>query len=415
VDDSSATGVPPESSPHPVRLVVSDDLGRSRLTVLFRLFLWLPHLVWFVLWTVAAYVAAFAAWLIVVVDGRLPRTFHGFLAGYVRYTVHIYAYLFLAADRYPGFRGRPGYDVDLEIDPPARQGRWGAGFRLVLALPALVLASQLTGLNAGGELGLVSLASIAALLGWFAALALGRMPHGLRDAVAYSLGYLGQATSYTLLLTDRYPDSNPASTGGFSELPPHPIHAVAADRLDRSRLTVFFRLLLALPHIVWLSLWGVVVAVTLPFAWLLALVLGRLPTPLSRFFAAWVRYGAHVTAFLHLVGGPFPGFSGAYYPIAVEIERAGRQRRAAILVRGLLGVPAVLLAVAYSAALAVIAILGWFASLVTGRMPRGLRNLGVVSIRYAAQTSAYLVLVTERYPYAAPALHASVPPAEDAV
>ena len=31
---------------HPVRLVLADDLRRSRLTVCFRLLLALPHFVW---------------------------------------------------------------------------------------------------------------------------------------------------------------------------------------------------------------------------------------------------------------------------------------------------------------------------------------------------------------------------------
>ena len=50
----------------------------------------------------------------------------------------------------------------------------------------------------------------------------------------------------------------------------------------------------------------------------------------------------------------------------------------------------------------VVGVFGWFASLVTGRMPEGLRNLGGYCIRYSAQTSAYLYLVTERYPYSGP-------------
>ena len=37
-------------------------------------------------------------------------------------------------------------------------------------------------------------------------------------------------------------------------------------------------------------------------------------------------------------------------------------------------------------------------------MPEGLRNLGAVSLRYSAQATAYLFLVTERYPYSAPAV-----------
>jgi hypothetical protein len=37
-----------------------------------------------------------------------------------------------------------------------------------------------------------------------------------------------------------------------------PVKLIVTDDLQRSRLTVFFRLLLALPHLVWLFLWGVV-------------------------------------------------------------------------------------------------------------------------------------------------------------
>ena len=37
----------PEAQPHAVRLVVDDDLKRSRLTVFFRPILAIPHLLWY--------------------------------------------------------------------------------------------------------------------------------------------------------------------------------------------------------------------------------------------------------------------------------------------------------------------------------------------------------------------------------
>ena len=49
-------------------------------------------------------------------------------------------------------------------------------------------------------------------------------------------------------------------------------------------------------------------------------------------------------------------------------------------------------------------LLGWPYALVTGRMPRGLRDVGATSIRYGAQTLAYLLFVTDRYPYSCPAV-----------
>ena len=36
----------------------------------------------------------------------------------------------------------------------------------------------------------------------------------------------------------------------------HPIQLVVEDDLERNRLTVFFRLLLAVPHLIWMTLWN---------------------------------------------------------------------------------------------------------------------------------------------------------------
>ncbi len=409
MDETGATTDAGAPSRRPIRLVVGDDLGRSRLTVFFRFLLALPHAVWLTLWTMAVWLVAFPAWLVALFDGRLPRVFHDFLAAYVRYGVHVAAYVFLAANPFPGFTGRPGYDVDVEIDPPAAQGRWSVAFRLVLALPALLLTSALIG---GGGWTYAGVAASVAILAWFAALVTGRMPRGLRDLAAYAVGYAAHTAGYLLLVTGRYPSADPALVAPRTALPPHPVRLAVNDPLGRSRLTVFFRLLLALPHVVWVTLWSLVVVIVLPPAWLAALVIGRLPGALGRFFAAYVRYAAHVTAFLYLVGGPFPGFSGASYPVDVTIEPAGRQRRLPIAFRAVLAVPALVVGAGYAAVLLAVAVLGWFAALVTGRMPEGLRNLGAAAVRYSAQVSAYLVLVTDRYPYSAPAL--SGPTADEA-
>ncbi len=117
----------------------------------------------------------------------------------MRYVLHLFAFLHLVGRRFPGFTGRAGsYGIDLEIDPPARQNRWKTAFRLFLALPAVIL---------GGALGGVLF--VVALLGWFYAVATGRMPEGLRNLGVACLRYGAQLDAYLLLLTDRYPYAAP--------------------------------------------------------------------------------------------------------------------------------------------------------------------------------------------------------------
>lgn len=400
---------------HPIRLVLSDDLRRSRLTVFFRALLALPHLVWLALWTAVALVAALANWVATLALGRSPLALHRFLAAYVRYTTHVNAFLFLAANPFPGFAGASGsYPVDVEIDSPERQSRWTTAFRLLLALPALLLASALIGLagsfggartggySAGLQLG--GVLSTVAFLAFLACLVRGRMPRGFRDLVAYALRYSAQLDGYLFLLTDRYPDSDPRSPEGAEASPPHPIRLRVEDDLRRSRLTIFFRFLLSLPHLVWLALWSVAALLAALPSWVAALVRGRPPRPLHRFLAAYVRYATHVNAYLFLVANPFPGFVGrsGSYPVDLEIEGPARQSRWLTAFRLFLAVPAFLVGGALAYLLYAVGFLGWFAGLVRGRMPQGLRNLGAFALRYSAQTYAYALLLTDRYPYSAP-------------
>src|SRR5918995_4520601 len=286
----------------PVRLVVRDDLERSRLTVFFRLFLALPLFVWVVLRGIAAFVVGFVNWLAVLIQREVPDSLHDFVASYIRYSTQVGAYVFLAANPYPWFRVQVDYPVDVEIDGPVQQGRWGGFFRLLLAVPALVLATALGGGFATGSSGQSSasassggeealwfnlssaggVAAAAAFLAWFAILARGRAPRGLRDLTAFTLNYAAQAGAYLFLLTPRYPTSDPNLAEAYSDLPEHPVRIVVDDDLNRPRLTVLFRLFLAIPHFIWLALWSFAAFFAVLVGWILALVLARLPDPLHR-------------------------------------------------------------------------------------------------------------------------------------
>ncbi len=182
---------------HPIRLVVSDDLQRTRLTVFFRVILAIPLMLWAVLWAVVAVLAYIVNWFATLFMGQSPDGLHNFLATFLRYTTHARAYLLLVADPYPGFTGKPGYPVDLEIDPPRRQNRWTVFFRGILAIPALFLSNLLSQLN-----------QLLAIFSWFIALITGRVPEGLRNFAALAIRIETQTYGYVLLLTDRYPSFN---------------------------------------------------------------------------------------------------------------------------------------------------------------------------------------------------------------
>jgi hypothetical protein len=193
---------PPPAAPvptpdHPVRLVVTDDLRRNRLTVFFRLILAIPHLIWLVLWSIAALFAGIANWAVTLIKGISPPGLHNFLAAYVRYSTHVNAYFYLVADPFPSFAGKPGYPIDVEIDPPQPQNRWKTAFRIILVIPAAILNQVLQ-----------YVVQIIGFLGWFVCLALGRMPEGMRDLSAYCLRFQAQTYAYLAVLTDRYPSLN---------------------------------------------------------------------------------------------------------------------------------------------------------------------------------------------------------------
>jgi hypothetical protein len=399
-------------SEHPIRLVVTDDLRRTRFTVALRAILAIPHYVWLLLWSIVAFLATVLNWLATLLLGRSPQSLHRFLAAYLKYVTQFYAYMRIASNPYPSFDGPDGYPVDLQIAPPARQRRLVVLLRLPLALPALLIGQGL-----GGGLSTVSrsrgrtsysangLGWAVSVAGWFVSLARGRTSRGLRDTAVWSIGYGAQLWAYLLMLTDRYPDSDPLAL--LPEVPSRedPVSTRSQDELRRSRLTVLFRLPLCFPHIVWLALWGVLAFAAAILNWIATLVAGTSPAALHRFLSRFVRCLISFYAFLFVIAGPFPGFAGAdgaYPGLETVIAPAARQNRWKTAFRLILVIPAWAISGAYFSLLFTLGVLCWFTALVRGRVPRGMRTAGAVALRYHAATTAYLLLLTDAYPYTGP-------------
>jgi len=182
---------------HPIQLEVTDDLRRTRLTAFFRLLLAIPHFVWLALLGIVVVIAEIGNWFATLIQGRSPEAIHGFLAVYLRYSTHVTAYTLLIADPYPGFgfiNLKEDYPIDLHVAPPMEQNRWTVFFRLLIAIPAMIVAYVLR-----------SLSGILALFSWVMAVLTAHVPEGIRNFAALALRFEMQTYAYVGLVTPTYP------------------------------------------------------------------------------------------------------------------------------------------------------------------------------------------------------------------
>jgi hypothetical protein len=201
---------------------------------------------------------------------------------------------------------------------PALDGRnrLTAAFRLILALPHLILVggpltvavawtssgSQQTGYDwsaGGGVLGAV--AAVCALIAWFAIVFTGRHPPGLWNLAAFYLRWRVRSSAYMALLRDEYPPFGDA---------PYPAALDVAHRdSPRNRVSVAFRIILVIPHLIAIGLLGLAWGITSVIAWLAILFTGRFPEGLYRFGVGVLQWNVRVEAYLLLLHDDYPPFS----------------------------------------------------------------------------------------------------------
>jgi hypothetical protein len=183
---------------------------------------------------------------------------------------------------------------------------------------------------------------------------------------------------------------------------PYPV-SFEVDYADRrSRVTTFFRFLLAIPILIWLWLYAIVASVAIVIAWFAIVVTGRYPDGLYDFVAGYTRLLAQTTGYTALLCDPYPpafGGESASYPIRMEF--AGpltSYSRLRTLFRAILAIPILILRYVITLLLEVAAFAAWFVIVITGSLPRGLFDVMVLANSYIARSDAYAFLLTETYP-----------------
>lgn len=184
------------------------------------------------------------------------------------------------------------YPARLEIYHREEQNRVTAFFRLLLALPALLLASLLRALT-----------SITHFLAGVGIVFLGYYPKWLFDLNVISCRLEYKTLAYTLLLIDEYPLQDHSDEISIE------IDYPDAET-DLARLMPLVKWLLVIPNLFVISLVLQLTWFIAPISWLLVLFSGHYPRALFDFSTGVLRWSLRVEAYASmLVTDKYPPFS----------------------------------------------------------------------------------------------------------
>jgi hypothetical protein len=170
---------------------------------------------------------------------------------------------------------------------------------------------------------------------------------------------------------------------------------------QRSRLTTFFRLILAIPHFIVVALWGIAAAFAVIAAWFILLFTARWPQGLYDFVAGYLRYQTVVYGYCAFLTDEYPPFSSDTdrYPVRLMLPPPKPEySRMKVLFRLILAIPIAIIVYAMQIVWEIGAFLAWFAIIILGRQPKGLQDMTTLGLSYQQRANAYFSLITEDWP-----------------
>jgi hypothetical protein len=200
---------------YPVEYEADFNPHPSRATTFFRLILIIP---WLIVGYVYIILSAFThlfAWVAVVILGRYPQWLYNFNSGVIRYLTRFNAFAYLQTDAWPpfGISDDPSYPIRLNIAPPAeRQSRLKAFFRVILALPMIIVVYAIGAIHNG-----------LAFVAWLTIVFRGYLPEAVNNAMTFVNSLYARVGGYLMILTDDYPPVGleaAAPAGGVAPTPP---------------------------------------------------------------------------------------------------------------------------------------------------------------------------------------------------
>src|SRR5262245_43233504 len=204
---------------------------------------------------------------------------------------------------------------------------------------------------------------------------------------------------------------------------PYPVTVSVEPALsNRNRLTTFFRLILAIPHIILvggvglgfasstndgssLSLTGeggLIGAVTVFLSivsWFTIVIAGTHIVGIRQMTKFYMRWRVRALAYLMLLAAAYPPFGDAPYPASLDVvDPAGPRDRLTVALRLILVIPHALVLLFVMIGWAFVTIAAWFIILFTATYPRGMYDFAAGALRWVLRVQAYLLLLVDEYP-----------------
>lgn len=168
----------------------------------------------------------------------------------------------------------------------------------------------------------------------------------------------------------------------------------------RNRLTTAFRIILAIPHLIVVQVWGYLMEILAVIQWFIVLFTGRRNDGIWNLQWAWLGYYSRVYGYVNLLYDAYPAFGTdpGTVPARTEFRYEEPANRLTNGLRFIWAIPAIVIAAVLGIAMFFVLIAAWFVILFTGKQPRGMFDFILRVFRYILQTYSYVMLMTDTYP-----------------
>jgi hypothetical protein len=169
---------------------------------------------------------------------------------------------------------------------------------------------------------------------------------------------------------------------------------------SRNRLTVAFRIILAIPHLIVAQVWGYLAQILAVVQWFIILFTGKRNEGIWNLQQSWLHYYARVMGYVDLLFDQYPAFGTEPGSVparsAIQFEESADRLSSALRIIWL--IPALIIGIFIGIASFFVLLVTWFAILFTGKHPVGMWEILLKSARYTFQLQAYCLLMTDTYP-----------------